>query len=100
MEGNYMTEIIQSIMDTVEKKYVQSYCKKILKKCSFKSANDMQNLADLADWLYVYGYYEEVLKIAEIVKDVQFTGNYTLWDNIKLSSNVRILGLEKKLCQY
>lgn len=77
-----MTELIQSIMDTVDKKKVQSLCKKVLKKCSFKSANDMHNLSDLADWLYVYGCYEEVIKVAEIIKDVQFSGNYTLWDHI------------------
>ena len=77
-----MTETIQNIMDTVDKKKVQSYCKKVLKKCSFKSANDMHNLADLANWLYVYGYYEETIKVADIVNDVQFNGNYDLWDHI------------------
>lgn len=77
-----MKETIQSIMDTVDKKKVQSYCKKVLKKCSFKSVNDMHNLADLADWLYVYGYYDEILKIAELIKEIQFSGNYGLWDHI------------------
>lgn len=77
-----MKETVQSIMDTVEKKKVQTYCKKVLKKCSFKSVNDMHNLADLADWLYVYGYYEEILKIAECIKEIQFSGNYALWDHV------------------
>ena len=36
-----MQEIIENIMGTVNKKKVQSLCKKILKKCSFKSKNDL-----------------------------------------------------------
>lgn len=74
--------IIQSIMDTVDKKNVQSNCKKLLKKCNFKSTVDMGYLEDLATWLYVYGYYEEVIKIYNIIKEIQFDGNHTLWSKI------------------
>lgn len=35
-----MNETIQNIMDTVNKKGVQSNCKKILKKCSMKPVKD------------------------------------------------------------
>ena len=75
-----MTETIQNIMDTVDKKKVQSYCKKVLKKCSFKSAKDMKNLTGLVIWLYVYNRYDEIISICELIKDVKFTGNYTLWN--------------------
>ncbi len=75
-----MTEIIQNIMNTVDKKKVQSYCKKVLKKCSFKSFRDMQNLSGLVIWLYVYKYYDEAMMVCDIVRDVEFTGNYTVWD--------------------
>lgn len=75
-----MTEIIQNIMDTVDKKKVQSYCKKILKKCSFKSAKDMKNLTGLVIWLYVYEFYDEIINICELIKNVEFTGNHTLWN--------------------
>lgn len=46
-----MIETIQNILDTVDKKKVRSYCKKV-KKCSFKSVKNMKNP----------------------------TGNYTLWN--------------------
>ena len=75
-----MTEIIQSIMDAVDKKKVQSYCKKVLKKCSFKSVKDMRNLTGLVIWLYVYGLYDEIISISELIKNVEFAGNYTLWN--------------------
>lgn len=77
-----MSEIIQKIRDTVDKKQVQSYCKKILKKCSFKSAKDLENLSGLVIWLYVYKCYDEVLMVFDLVKDIEFAGNYTLWDEI------------------
>lgn len=74
------TETIQNIMDTISKKKVQSYCKKVLKKCSFKSSKDMKNLSGLVIWLYVYKFYDEVISICELIKNVEFAGNYTLWD--------------------
>lgn len=46
-----MSEIIQNIMDTVDKKGIQSNCKKILKKCSMKSAKDTGLITELAIWL-------------------------------------------------
>ncbi len=76
-----MHDIIQNIMNTVDKKGVQSDCKKILKKCSFKSANDVGFITELAVWLYVYGYYDEAIKVCDIARDIEFDGNYTLWQN-------------------
>lgn len=77
-----MQEIIQPIMDKVTKKAVQSNCKKILKKCSFKSSKDIGNITELVIWLYVYDYYDEAIKVCDMIEDIEFTGNYTLWDNI------------------
>lgn len=77
-----MNEIIKNIQDTVNKKAVQSACKKILKKCNFKSAKDVGVLVELALWLYSYGYNEESILVCELVKDVEFNGNYSLWDCI------------------
>lgn len=77
-----MTELIQHIMETVDKKCVQSNCRRILKKCSFKSGKDLNNITELAVWLYVYGFCKEAIAVCDIVKDIPFTGNYTLWDNV------------------
>lgn len=74
--------IIQEIMDKVDKKNVQSNCKKLLKKCKFKSTVDMEYLQDLGIWLYIYGHYEEAIKVCNIIKEIQFDGNYTLWFHI------------------
>ena len=77
-----MSEIIQNIMDTVDKKGIQSNCKKILKKCSMKSAKDTGLITELAIWQYVYDYKREAVSVCDLFKNESFDGNYTLWDNI------------------
>lgn len=80
-----MTDLIEHIMETVDKKRVQSNCKRILKKCSFKSSKDLSNVTELALWLYIYGFYDEAIRVCDLIKDVPFTGNYTLWDNVDVA---------------
>lgn len=75
-----MDELIQRIMDTVDKKVVNSTCKKILKKCSMNSSRDAENVTVLALWLYVFGYDKEAVEVCDLFKDEKFDGNYTLWD--------------------
>ncbi|MCM1577736.1 MAG: hypothetical protein NC078_02905 [Ruminococcus sp.] len=77
-----MNEIIERIMNRTDKRIIEGYCKRILKKFSFNSARSLQELTELALWLYVFGFYEEALSVCDIVKDCPFTGNYDLWDNI------------------
>lgn len=74
-----MKELIERISKSVGKKKVQSFCNKILKKCSFKSENDLRNISSLATWLYIYGYYDEMIEVCDLVEDMEFTGNYNLW---------------------
>lgn len=74
-----MTELIERISITVDKKKVRSLCNKILKKCSFKSSRDLQNISGLATWLYIYGYYDEMIEVCDLLKDMEFSGNYDIW---------------------
>ena len=76
-----MTELIENIRDKIDKKKVTSLCNKILKKCSFKSGKDLQNISALATWLYIYGYYDEMLKVCDLLKDMEFSGDYDIWFN-------------------
>lgn len=80
-----MTELIEHIMETIDKKCIQSDCKRILKRCSFKSSKDLCNVTELALWLYIYGFCDEAIRVCDLIKDVPFTGNYTLWDNVDVA---------------
>lgn len=77
-----MQELIQNILATVDKKGVQRDGKKILKKCSMKSAKDTGYVIELAVWLYVYGHDREAAAVCGLLAGETFSGNYTLWDNI------------------
>lgn len=74
-----MQEVLTGIQQKVEKKRVQSLCKKVLKKFSFNSQNDLYNLEEIAYWLYIYDYYDEAIEVCDLFNDMQFTGNYNLW---------------------
>lgn len=74
-----MQEVITAIQQKVDKKKVQSLCKKVLKKCSFNSQNDLWNLMDIAFWLYIFEYFDEAIQVCDLFNDMQFTGNYNLW---------------------
>lgn len=79
---SYLTETVEVILEKSDKKRVISFCKKVLKKCSFTAWNDLRNLVDLATWLYVYGEHENAVKVCDIVKNITFNGNYTLWSEV------------------
>ena len=77
-EERKMQELIQNILATVDKKGVQRDGKKILKKCSMKSAKDTGYVIELAVWLYVYGYDREAAAVCGLLAGEMFSGNYTL----------------------
>lgn len=80
-----MEELIKLIQNEIDKKKVQSLCKKILKKCSFNSERDLGNITDLATWLYIYGEEDKAVKVCELLENMEFTGNYNLWDAVDMT---------------
>ena len=87
-----MEELIQNEID---KKKVQSLCKKILKKCSFNSERDLGNITDLATWLYIYGEEDKAVKVCELLENMEFTGNYNLWDAVDMTQC-----LKARICRF
>ena len=74
-------DIIKTIKETTENRRIRSYCNKILKKLSLNSSLDVANVTELTVLLYVFDLYDEAVKVAEILDDLEFTGNYTIWNN-------------------
>lgn len=89
-------ELFESIMNSCPQKKVVSLCKKLIKKCSFNSGADAENLCHLAYRLFVYGYIEEALAVCRYTHDVPFPGKgiFNVWDFILF-----IWGLEVFLLQ-
>ncbi len=75
-------ELFEKIHDNHSEKKVVSCTKKLIKKCSFSSGTDAGNLCELAYWLYIYGYNDEVHEIYDITKEVDFPGkgSFAVWD--------------------
>ena len=78
------TELFENILNNHKEKKIISFSKKLIKKCSFDSGADAQNLCRLAYWLFVYGYEDEAISICEITHEVQFPGKgkWAVWDFI------------------
>lgn len=76
-----MDNLFEYIKDKYGQKKIQSLCKKLIKKCSFNSGADARNLTDLAYWLFVYGYYDDVHLIYEYTKQAKFPGKgiFNVW---------------------
>lgn len=91
-----MEELVNRILEKVNKKKVQSYCKKILRKCSFKSKSDLDNVIILATWLYIYGYVDEACDVCDLLSEIVFTGNYDIWDRADYAACLKARILREK----
>ena len=91
-------ELFESIMNSCSQKKVASLCKKLIKKCSFNSGADAENLCHLAYRLFVYGYIEESLAVCRFTHDVPFPGKgiYRVWDFILCIWGLEVFLLQKQ----
>lgn len=64
MEGglDYMEKLINTIIESVKEKKVQSYGKKILNKFSFKSKNDLSNIVKQVDIRFQMKSLKKILR--------------------------------------
>ncbi len=71
------------------------------KNFSFTKSSSLQNAADLAFWLYLFGREDEALEVCEFLGECDFTGRYDLWGWIEesLALQSRILRHWKKKTQ-
>ena len=93
-------ELFESIKNNHEEKIISSLCNKLIKKCSFNSGSDIQNLCHLAYWLFVFGYDEDVLLLCEITHDVAFPGKggFNVWDFVLYIWGLEVHILKQKNC--
>ena len=75
-------EIFEEISEKYENKRIKSTCKALAKKCSCKSSKDMSTLTELIDLMYLYRDFEMAVSLYNIIENVAFSGNYTIYDEI------------------
>ena len=91
----------KSIFEQIYNKYpankrIMTLCKLLMKKCSFDSGKDAENLCHLAYWLYIYGDEETALAVSAYTHDAPFPGKaaFNVWSFI-----LNIWGLECYILQ-
>ncbi|MCC3868074.1 DUF6707 family protein [Terrisporobacter mayombei] len=89
-------DIIRYIILHIDKKAIQRNCKKILKKLSYKSVKDTGNITELILRLYIYGYKNEALQVCALFDNIEFAGNYTIWNNIDAAYCIKARILREK----
>lgn len=91
-------DLFESIMNSCPQKKVVSLCKKLIKKCSFNSGADAENLCHLAYRLFVYGYIEEALAVCRYTHDAPFPGKgiFNVWDFILFIWGLEVFLLQKQ----
>lgn len=75
-------ELFERINENHSEKKIKSLTNKLIKKCSFNSGKDAENLCHLAYWLFIYGYINDVHEIYEITLNAEFPGKgyFAVWD--------------------
>lgn len=73
-----LTNIVLSL-SSLGNKRIESLSNKVLKKMSFKSSKDLENMRNLCFWLYIYGYTEQFRRLYPTIFALPFTGNWDIW---------------------
>ena len=87
-----MENLFERITENCENRNVKSLCNKLIKKLSFKSGKDVENLCHLVYWLYILGKTEFSIECIKLTHNVPFDQNYNVWDFIHF-----IWGLEIRI---
>lgn len=70
----------EQLSSKYNEKNIIKLCQKCSKSCSLKKSKDVANLCELAYWLYVYDYKDEVVNIYNLVDiDIPKKVNYNIW---------------------
>jgi hypothetical protein len=85
-----MEKLFEEIAGTCKHKQVESLCRKLAKKMSFKSGDDTENLCHLTYWLYILGETDFAKKCIALTHDLPFDKNYNVWTFIHAMWGLKI----------
>lgn len=75
-------DIINEIISKCSVGVILKNCKHINEKFSLTSAKDIGYVTELVTLLYICSMQEDAIKVCNLLNEVKFNGNYTLWDNV------------------
>ncbi len=88
--------IFEEIIENCPKKKVEGLSRKLMKKCSFKSGTDAENLCHLVYWLYIYERPDFVLSLCKPTHEITFDQNFNVWTFIHSIWGLEIRILREK----
>ena len=88
--------LFEEIKEKCLNKKVAGLCNKLIKKLSFSSGSDMENLCHLAYWLYVLEQTESAERCIGLTQDLVFDQNYNVWTFIHQMWGLKIRILREK----
>ena len=91
-----LTSLFEGIKEKCPNKKITGLCNKLIKKLSFSSGSDAENLCHLAYWLYVLEQTESAERCIGLTHDLVFDQNYNVWAFIHQMWGLEIRILREK----
>ena len=91
-----LTSLFEEIKEKCLNKKVTGLCNKLIKKLSFSSGSDAENLCHLAYWLYVLEQTESAERCIDLTHNLVFDQNYNVWAFIHQMWGLEIRILREK----
>ena len=82
IRGKDMSNIFDDILNKYDKEHIVKLCKKLNKRLSTKSSNDLELIIELGTWMYIYKDLDNALKVFSVTDKIEFNGDWDIWDNV------------------
>ena len=82
IRGKDMSNIFDDILNKYDKEHIVKLCKKLNKRLSTKSSNDLELIIELGTWMYIYKDLDNAIKVFSVTDKIKFSGNWDIWDNV------------------
>ena len=73
------SSVLEMIQNSSDKKKIISLCKALIKKNSYKSSKDCENLCHLTYWLYIHGQSEWALMCIKPTHQIPYFSDAAVW---------------------
>ena len=90
-----MTEILNEILQKFKQKKIIFLVKDIERHPNFKRDNTLQDIANLSNWLYIIDEKDLAVKVASIIDNIPFEGDFVIWNSVVRALSIEALVYEE-----